>query len=151
MFSRNCTYYEGPNLTSWDVDMPKLEDGCEMFHGCSHLESFTAKLSSLTDAGSMFAGCTNLTSFQSDMPSSLTTNTWSMFYGCKLDITSIERISRTIAVCTGKNESAKTIHLGVSSECHGDTNYNEYINRIIEKGWIVVCDVNGSEHTHQHS
>ena len=120
-----------------------------MFYDCTGLTEWTVALpNSLKYASGMFYGCSGLTSFQSNMPASLTTDASSMFSGCKLDITSVERISRTIANCTGISDYYKTIHLGVSSECHGDTNYNEYINRMKGKGWIVVCTVNGSSHTH---
>ena len=141
-------------LNSWNgnVALPNsLTDTSNMFWGCSGLNSWNVALpNSIRYANGMFSGCSNLTSFASDMPSSLSSDAYEMFSGCKLDIESVERISRTIAVCTGSGEGV-IIHLGVSTECHEDSNYNTYIDRMIDKGWIVVCDVNGSEHTHPHS
>lgn len=102
----------------------------------------------LARADGMFYLCKGLTSFQCDMPASLTTNAGWMFRNCKLDLTSVERISRTIAVCTGEDEDAKTIDLGVSKELEGDETLNGYIevmSKSVEeggKGWVVVVGYN---------
>ena len=78
------------------------------------------------------------------MPASLTTNALLMFYGCKLDLPSVERISRTIAECVGDG----SITLGVSSELEGNETFNGYIENMRKsveeggKGWNVVVQYN---------
>lgn len=150
MFS-GCT-----GLKSWTVELPNsLTYASCMFWDCTGLNSWTVALpNSLTNAAGMFEGCTGLTSFQSDMPTGLTSNASSMFSYCKLDITSVERISRTIANCTATDYWDKTIHLGVSQACHDNTNFGAYIKKMSDpidvehpeqggKGWNVVVVING--------
>ena len=68
------------NLTSWDVDLPVLEDANQMFADCSNLTSFNADLPKLTGANAMFSPCASLTSFSANLPE--LENGSFMFQGC---------------------------------------------------------------------
>ena len=73
-------FYGCSNLTTFDSDLSSLTDGDQMFYDCSNLITFTTDLSSLTHGHDMFLYCSKLTTFTADL-SSLTTGS-DMFYCC---------------------------------------------------------------------
>lgn len=73
------------NLTSFSSDLSSLTNGEWMFYYCDNLTSFNVDLSSLTNGYEMFAYCDSLTSFSSDLSS--LTNGYGMFTSC-YDLTS---------------------------------------------------------------
>ena len=75
-------------------DLTSLKSGVNMFNGCSSLTEFTDTLSVLYDGESMFNGCSRLSHFSSDL-SSLKTGI-GMFNGCPIDATLIENITTSL-------------------------------------------------------
>lgn len=75
--------FENTNITTWNIDLPNLEEGYRMFADCRNLISFSGNLSSLFEAGhsddgyeygyetidGMFLNCINLNSFSSNISS----------------------------------------------------------------------------------
>lgn len=75
-------------------DLTSLKSGVNMFNGCSSLTEFTDNLSILCNGESMFNGCSRLSHFSSDL-SSLKTGI-GMFNGCPIDVASIENITTSL-------------------------------------------------------
>lgn len=75
--------FENTKISTWNIDLPNLEDGYRMFADCRNLISFSGDLNSLVVAGSsvdgvdygyttvdgMFLNCINLNSFSSNISS----------------------------------------------------------------------------------
>ena len=70
----------GKKITSWDIPLPELTDGSDMFNECSSLMSFTGELPALTNGYYMFYDCTSLMNFTSELPT-LTSGIY-MFKNC---------------------------------------------------------------------
>lgn len=64
----------------FNVDLPHLTNGTNMFYGCYGLISFTSELPNLADSSYMFCNCYGLTSFTGKL--STFTDARNMFYGC---------------------------------------------------------------------
>jgi hypothetical protein len=145
-------FYNCTNLTSFNSDLPKLDNGIGMFNDCTNLTSFTTDLSSLTIGYNMFQGCSSLTSFSSDL-SSLTdgrdmfsgcpllsfssnlgslTNGEGMFDECYLDAASMEIIANTLPNTT--NGTIDIRYNTPSSQDDSDRIINA-ITTIRNKGW----------------
>lgn len=96
MFTRN-------KLSSWNILMPSLEDGCYMFENCSAMTSFSSDLSNLTVGENMFLGC-KLTNWNNPLPK--LTNGSRMFQGCAEltsfcgDLSSLEQGNQLFYSCS---------------------------------------------------
>ena len=130
----------------WSEGLGDLEDGEDMFRGCTNLTSFSSDLSGLTYGYSMFLNCSNLTSFSSDLPNLKDGNF--MFDGCKLDAPSVKNIIDTI------NTSLTNFTLGMG--CNNTTEDKDLFAQEVgyvdmtsllaalqTKGWTVKAQYNG--------
>ena len=72
---------QSSSLTNWDSDLQRLENGKEMFEGCTNLTNFVADLSSLTSGEKMFRWA-YLNKFNQPLPK--LENGYGMFYQCDL-------------------------------------------------------------------
>lgn len=86
-------------MTSWNIDLPNLAVGVELFSHCSSLASVNATMPNLVNGIEMFTGCTALSSFKSSLQSLLSAS--SMFSGCNLDLESVITIANTIKDING--------------------------------------------------
>ena len=125
-------------LTAFDVDLPKLTESYYMFQGCSALTSFDADLSSLSVARCMFYDCRGLVSFNSNL--SKLTDGDGMFGGCSLDTASLKNIADTINTPSKK----ASITIGINSITPSSYD-KQHLNAIAAKNWNVY--VNGSAYT----
>lgn len=98
------------NDQSLDIaDLVNLTDGTGLFDGNKNLNiDWEISLPNLTNGDDMFQGCTSLTSFSGDIPS--LTNGDNMFYNCILDETSALNILNSIPTHT--DGETHSLHLG---------------------------------------
>ena len=122
-----------------------LTNAYGMFRSCSGLTAWTVALpNTITQVGGqwddsgMFSDCTSLESFTVSMPTGLTSNARYMFYGCKLNLASVKKISETIAWASG----AQTFTLGIAKSLEGNTEVQGYLQDIRNKGWTVEVSYN---------
>ena len=112
----NCT-----NLTQFDVDLPKLENGNNMFY-LSKLSEFHSDLSSLTNGESMFFYCNKLTQFNADLPK-LENGKW-MFTYCEL------------LADFNSNLSSLTNSKYMFSSCTALTNFDAPMNSLVNADYL---------------
>lgn len=122
-----CFYYSLENL----------EDGGTLFdhNGGYALEKFASNIGKMTNCGCMFAGCINLTSFYGNLDS--VSSAWGMFgyeqTNCtKLDLKSVKNLAKTLPII-----EYQEIHIGIDSSLQGDSELEEALQQIRDKGWTV--------------
>ena len=96
----------------------------------------------------MFNNATALTTFEADLPS--LTNGNKMFYACKLNTASVQRIANKIKNVTGLTNTGqydtiyKQIDIGIGNSTP-NTQEKSAFNTIASRGWTVL--VNGSAYS----
>ena len=117
-----CTMFENcTNLTQFDVDLPKLENGDSMFY-LSKLSEFHSDLSSLTNGERMFFYCNKLTQFNTDL-SELENGKW-MFTYCEL------------LADFNSNLSSLTNSKYMFSSCTALTNFDAPMNSLVNADYL---------------
>ena len=130
-------------LTSWNIDLPSMTDGGAMFTWCTSLARFRGDISALSinyySGQGMFDHCTSLTSFSSALPA-LTDGRY-MFNLCKLDLASVKNIADTINDLAAQSKTGR-ITIGMATELNGDTELRTALATIRNKGWTVTEQYN---------
>lgn len=107
-------YYRGNSLAEWDIDMPMLENGQNMFYYCSKLVSFESDTRSLEDGGNMFGYCTSLREFSANLGNM--TKGGGMFVSCtsmeswNIDMPKLEDGLAMFASCRTLNSFGADLH-----------------------------------------
>lgn len=123
--------FQNETLKDFYATLPELERAENMFYGCTELKYFYADgENKLERAFGMFSGCTNLKEFYGDL--SNLDDGEDMFYGCKLNLKSLQRIANSIKTHTS---GTHTITLGINSTAQS---VETALNTIRSKGWNVI-------------
>lgn len=126
-------FCECAQLVSVNSKMPKLKDGSNMFANCRNLKSFSADLSSLENGLLMFSRCGDL-SFRSPLPKLI--NGTGMFNGCKLDMESLRIIAESLPkTVTRTSDGQGVISLG---SVDNTDEAIKLIRLMQSKGWRVM-------------
>lgn len=147
-------YYTG--LSSFDIDMPKLQNGYEMFKGCNYLTSISSDMSSLKYGGYMFLSCYELTSFDSCISS--LENGCQMFDMCSLDSQSVSNIihhlpQRATSPDISSGQGFIYIGIGIANDEESKqtfaeqclcSSWEELNQEFSDKNWLVQWQFNGA-------
>ena len=96
----------------------------------------------------MFSGCSSLTSWNGSLQGCIR-NAYQMFYGCKLDVASVQRIAETIATYVPPSKKSEdlgysgiiTIHVDKSLDASSLQTIKQHFSTIQNKGWTVQSNI----------
>lgn len=146
--SADSAFYRSGFL-NWSIDMPKLENGSNMFIYSTGLGSFKASLGCLKDGINMFSDNIALTTFIGDLGA--LQNASGMFHRCKLSPQSVMYIVDTVkshdsgehSITIGINANSDITELNNFATEAGFISWDELKQIMSDKGWDCTWENRG--------